>query len=111
MITAYGDAFNERLNARNFAPDYYERFRSQTELFLAAIAGETANEWRQNARDSPLPGNPGEDPATAASAVAPDRPVVAKVNGKVLTPERLARREAKRAQKLALRAAQKAQPS
>lgn len=110
MITAYGDTFNERLNARNFAPDYYERFRSQTELFLATIAGEKATDWRRSAVDSLPSGSPGTDPATQASVVAAPQPAADRI-ARAMTPDRMARREAKRAQKLALRAAQKAQPT
>jgi hypothetical protein len=109
MIAAYGDTFNQRLAAKNFAPDYYERYRSQTELVLASIAGERGNDWRQTALEGLSSTNPGTDPTTEASAGTPGPLRGAKADAKGMTPERLARREAKRAQKLALRDAQKAQ--
>lgn len=113
MIAAYGDNFNERLKPKNFTPDYYERFKSQTELVQAVIGGEKVG-------GSPDIEPPQQTavPKTAPIAMDSSAPVLKtkplkeakppKDAVKALSPQRLAKREAKRAEKLALRAQQKA---
>ena len=103
MIAAYGDDFNARLKVKDFSPDYYERFRAQLDIVQATIAGEKSD-WRAEA---------GQPAVVVEPSVVPlKKPKVAKAaKGEMIrpmTPERAAKREAKRAEKLALRAKESA---
>lgn len=115
MIDAYGDGINQRLLGKNFAPEYFERFRSQTDLVQAAIAGEKVrNQPVALAATAPAApvaaAKPVERLSKAdreaqreAAKMTPER--LAKRDAMKLSPDRLAKREAKRAERLAQKAA------